>query len=154
MREAGHISKEKPPWFPITVLHMTLPVLKKTWSIYTFSRRVPLDWVLSCFSCVQFFVSLWTTAHQAPLSMGFSRQEYWSGLSCPPPGDLPDSGIKLEYPMSPASQVDSLLLSHQGNPSYWLVISKHLNLTPENVTSFLTAFTSSMYSTLNVIQDF
>ena len=40
-----------------------------------------------------------TVAHQAPLSMGFSRQEYWSGLSCPPPGDLPNSGIE---PLSPA----------------------------------------------------
>ena len=41
-------------------------------------------------------------AHQAPLSMGFSRQEYWSGLPCPPPGDLPDPGIKLRSLMSPA----------------------------------------------------
>ena len=39
-------------------------------------------------------VTLWTVTHQAPLSMGFSRQEYWSGLPCPPPGDLPNSGIK------------------------------------------------------------
>ena len=38
--------------------------------------------------------SLWTVVHQAPLFMGFSRQEYWSGLSCPPPGDLPSSGIE------------------------------------------------------------
>ena len=46
-------------------------------------------------------VMLWTVAHQAPLSMGFSRQEYWSGLPCPPSGDLPDSGIKpasLKFP--------------------------------------------------------
>ena len=49
--------------------------------------------VLSCFSCVQLFVTLWTVDHQAPLSMGFSRQEYWSGLPYPPPGDLPDPGI-------------------------------------------------------------
>ena len=40
-------------------------------------------------------MTLWTGAHQAPLSVGFSRQEYWSGLPCPPPGDLPDPGIKL-----------------------------------------------------------
>ena len=45
--------------------------------------------VLSHFSRVQLFVSLWTVAHQAPLSMGFSRQEYWSGVPCPPPGGLP-----------------------------------------------------------------
>ena len=46
--------------------------------------------------------NLWTVAHQAPLSMGFSRQEYWSGLSCPPPGDLPQPGIKPVSLMSPA----------------------------------------------------
>ena len=48
---------------------------------------------LSHFSCVQLFVTLWSVAHQAPLSMGFSRQEHWSGLPCSPPGDLPDPGI-------------------------------------------------------------
>ena len=48
----------------------------------------------------------WTVAHQAPLSMGFSRQEYWSGLPCPYPGNLPDPGIK---PRSPTLQADSLL---------------------------------------------
>ena len=45
-------------------------------------------------------------------SMGFSRQEYWSGLPCPPPGDLPHPGIKPESPMAPALQADSLPLSH------------------------------------------
>ena len=59
--------------------------------------------MLSHFSCVQLFVTLWTVAHQAPLSMGFSRQEHWSGLPCPPPGDLPDPGIKPRSPVSPAS---------------------------------------------------
>ena len=61
--------------------------------------------VLSCFSCVQLFATPWTEVHQAPLSMGFSRQEYWSGLPSPPPGDLPDPGIE---PVFPASQVNSL----------------------------------------------
>ena len=45
--------------------------------------------ILSCFSCVRLFVTVWTVAHQAPLSMGFSRQEYWSGLPRPPPGTFP-----------------------------------------------------------------
>ena len=45
-------------------------------------------------SCVQLFVTPWTVAYQAPLSMGFSRQEYWSGLSFPSPGGLPDPGIE------------------------------------------------------------
>ena len=62
-------------------------------------------------SCVQLSMAPWTVAHQAPLSMGFCRQEYWSGLSSPPPGDLPDPGIK---PTSPALQADSLQLSHGG----------------------------------------
>ena len=57
----------------------------------------------------------WTVARQAPLSMGFSRQEYWSRLLFPPPGDLPDSGIKPRYP---AVQVDSLLSDPPGKPSY------------------------------------
>ena len=65
----------------------------------------------SCFSHVQFFVTPWTVAHQAPLSVGFSRQEYWSGLPFPPPGDLPDSGIEPESLFkSPASASDSLPL--------------------------------------------
>ena len=58
--------------------------------------------VLSCFICVQLFATPWTVAHQAPLSMGFSRQEYWSGLLGPPPGDLPDPGIEPVSLMSPA----------------------------------------------------
>ena len=62
---------------------------------------------------VQLFTTPWTLARQAPLSMGFSRQEYWSGLPFPAPGDLPYLGIK---PASPALQADSLLLSHQGSP--------------------------------------
>ena len=50
--------------------------------------------VLSHLSRVRLLAVLCTIAHQAPLSMGFSRQEYWSGLPCPPPGDLPDPGIE------------------------------------------------------------
>ena len=52
-------------------------------------------------SQVQLFATPWTVAHQAPLSMGLSRQEYWNRLSCPPPGDLPDPGIELLFPVSP-----------------------------------------------------
>ena len=58
--------------------------------------------MLSHFSHVQLFVTLWTVGHQAPLSMGFSRQEYWSGLPCPLPGDLPNPEIELTSLMSPA----------------------------------------------------
>ena len=62
----------------------------------------------------------WTVDQQAPLSMGFSRQEYWSELPFPSPGDLPDPGIQ---PMSPALQADSLPLSHQ-----WSSLFKQYNL--------------------------
>ena len=58
--------------------------------------------MLSCFSRVQLFATPWTVARQAPLSMGFSRQEYWGGLPCPPPGDLLDPGIEPTALMSPA----------------------------------------------------
>ena len=50
---------------------------------------------------VQLFVTLWAVARQAPLSLGVSRQEYWSALPCPPPGDLPNPGIKPTSLMSP-----------------------------------------------------
>ena len=58
--------------------------------------------MLNCSSHIRLFVILWTVARQAPLSMGFSRQEYWSGLPYPPPEDLPDPGIKPASPKSPA----------------------------------------------------
>ena len=61
-----------------------------------------LVYMLSGFSRVPLFATPWTVAHHAPLSMGFSRQEYWSGLPRPPPGNLPDSGIEPESLMSPA----------------------------------------------------
>ena len=57
------------------------------------------------------YVTPWTAAHQAPLSMGFSQQEDWNGLPCSPPGDLPDPGIEPTSPESPALQADSLPLS-------------------------------------------
>ena len=61
-------------------------------------------------------MTAWTVACQAPLSMGFSQQEYWSRLPCPPPGDLPDPGIKLTSSVAPALQADSLPLTHRGSP--------------------------------------
>ena len=57
---------------------------------------------LSCISCVPLFAIPWTVAHQAPLSRGFSRQEYWSGLPYPPPRDLPNPRVELASSMSPA----------------------------------------------------
>ena len=57
---------------------------------------------LISFTCVRLFSTPWTIVHQAPLSMGFSRQEYWSGLPCPFPGNLPNPGIELVSLTSPA----------------------------------------------------
>ena len=87
------VSEPHPHWTPgCTVGARTLCVL-----------------VLSRFSRVSPFVTPWAAARQAPLSMGFSRQEYWSELPFPSPGDLPDPGIELG---SPALQAGSLPLSH------------------------------------------
>ena len=68
---------------------------------------------LSHFSNVRLFATPWTIAHQVSLSMGFSRQEYWSELPCPTTRYLSDAGIKST---SPSLQVDSLPLNHWGNP--------------------------------------
>ena len=91
-------------------------------------QRVRHDWanelkwtesqvVVELLCCIQIFATPWTVAHQAPLPMGFPRQEYWSGLPFPFPGDLPDPRIKRS---SPVLQEDSLLLSRQGSPTYTL----------------------------------
>ena len=86
-------------------------------------------------SRVRLFGTPWTVAYQAPLSMGFSRQECWSGLPFPSPGDLPDPGIE---PGSPTLQADALLSEPPGKPrsiilqlkkrifelGYWIVIIK------------------------------
>ena len=75
--------------------------------------------VLGHFSCVQLFVTPWTIACQAPLSMGFSRQEYWSGLPFPPPRDLPHPGIE---PESHVSCIDRWIPSHYHHLGYFIYI--------------------------------
>ena len=82
--------------------------------------------MLSCFSHVQLFVILWTIAHHAPLSMGFSKLEYWSGLPCLLPGDLPNPRMEPMSPAAPALQADSLLLSHQEAPTYHMCMHAKL----------------------------
>ena len=82
--------------------------------------------MLSHFSHGQLFSTQWTVACQTPLSMGFSRQEYWSGLPCAPSEYLPDPGIKPISPAAPALQVDSLSLSHWGNSwKAWVLPKTH-----------------------------
>ena len=78
-----------------------------------FSGTLMCVCMLSSISHVRLFVS-WTVVHQAPLFMGFSRQEFWSGLPCASPEDLPDPGLK---PGSPALQADSLLTEPLGKPT-------------------------------------
>ena len=68
-------------------------------------------------SHIRLFVTPWTVALQAPLSMNFFRQENWSGFPFPSPEDLPDPGTEPTSPVFPALQVYSLPLSHQGSPS-------------------------------------
>ena len=99
-----------------------MPVERIYWSHKTESSLVVVVVVFSC-KVASDSESPWTVAHQGPLSMGFSRQEYWSGLPFPSPGHLPDPGIK---PRSPALQVNSLPLSHQGSP--YKLAAGHFNL--------------------------
>ena len=85
---------------PREVMSLLCPLSCSLNSLYLRDLIKSLSLLLfSHLSLVQFFAILWTVAHQVPLSIGFSRQEYWSGLPCPPPGDLPNPGVK---PKSPA----------------------------------------------------
>ena len=91
-----------------------------------------VDWLLCVCVCVcvcvrarslshvWLFAASWTVVHWAPLSMDFSRQEYWSGLAFPTPGDLPNAGIEPASLAFPALEVDSLPLAPLGKP-YWLL---------------------------------
>ena len=79
---------------------------------------------------VQLFATPWTVAHQAPLSMGFSRQEYWSGLPFPSAGDLPDPGIK---PRSPALQAGALPSAPPGKPK--VKVAQSVFVTPQTIQS-------------------
>ena len=76
-------------------------------------RKFELLSEVKSLSCVRLFATPWTVAYQAPPFMGFSRQEYWSGLPFPSPGDLPDPGIE---PGSPAFQEDALTSEPLGKP--------------------------------------
>ena len=101
-----------------STIHPTVAISTKwktIWSLTTLFAPCTLlhTCVLSYFSHVLLFVTPLTVAGQAPLSMGFSRQEYWSGLPCPLPGYLLHQGSE---PACPALQVESLLLSHWGSP--------------------------------------
>ena len=96
-------------WTELTKLSWLLSLFV-FWAL--FPAQFLMSWcVLSCFSCVLPCVTLWTIARQAPLSTGFSRQEYWNGLPCLPPGDHSHPGMEPMFPVSPALQADSLPLA-------------------------------------------
>ena len=87
--------------------------------------------VLSHFSRVQLSVTQWSVACQAPLSIEFSRQEYWSGLPCPPPTDPSDAGIEPRLLHLLLWQVDSLPLSHLGSTRrYHYYVIYNISITP------------------------
>ena len=75
----------------------SLSSARNLWYVNVLIYKVP-----NCFSHVQLFATLWTLAHQAPLSMGYSRSEYWNALPLPSPGDLPNPGIESVSLRSPA----------------------------------------------------
>ena len=102
-RYSLHSSHSLPPSLP-PIVSITDPLLLCC-ALMGFHITFPLNkgaCMLSHFSHVQFFATPWTVACQAPLPMGFSRQECWSGLPCLLPGDLPDPGIEPASLMSPA----------------------------------------------------
>ena len=99
--------------FPWSAEHF-FPLEKDILSSWATTPSTGPGWKWKCYSLsrVWLFVTPWTVAHQAPVSMEFSRQEYWSGLPLPSPGDLPDTEIE---PRSPTLQADSLLSKPPGN---------------------------------------
>ena len=150
---------------------------KTTWIIYwETGRKVSSTVCVLSRLVVSDFVTPWTVAWQSPLSMEFSRQEYWSGLPCPPPWDLPNPGIE---PRSPALQADSLPSDPQGMPVFhweegnWLgwkddqylsilSISKKTltsgNITNQNVISYISSkyplWNMLIFSHLNILEAF
>ena len=113
------------------------------WVLYLFWCRslTRYMWARSCvqpLDCVWLFVILWTVDRQAPLSMGFARQEYWSELQCPPPGNLPDPGSNL---CLLRWQVDSLPMSHlEALPDTWLA-----NIFSHFFTFFMVSFKKQFF---------
>ena len=96
---------------PTTCCYLSPGVLRWSWS----HVRACMP---SCFCHVWCSVTRWTVAHQAPLSMGFSRQEYWSGLPCPPPGDLPDPGTETVSYVSYIGRRVLFHYHHLGRPGW------------------------------------
>ena len=88
---------------------------------------------------VQLFLTSWTIAHQAPLSMGFPRQEYWSGFPFRSLGDIPDPGIKHTSPVSPALAGRFFTMSHLGSPRRWINIYAICTYKHTHIYRYITA---------------
>ena len=95
-------------------------------------------------SCVRLFVTLWTVAHQAPLPMEFSKQEYWSGLPFPTPGDLPDPGIQPASLVSPALAGGFFTTAPPGKPKMHSILcllgEKYVLVTYQQLLDFVFSF--------------
>ena len=95
----SHLVSDISGWGPPFYTHPSLPNLSTQNHCHPIRERVKTNACSATLSCLT--VTPWTVAHQAPLSMGFLRQEYWNGLPFPPPGDLPNSGIEPTSLASP-----------------------------------------------------
>ena len=112
------------------------PMRRRTYVIRNQESEGQSEVKWKSFSRVQLFVTPWTVARQAPLSMEFSRQKYWSELPFPSPGDLLDPGIE---PGSPALQADSLPSEPPGNPKVGRLryyFTKIIGINPELYVTF------------------
>ena len=98
--------------------HILMALLLKFLISYFSSLPCNMHAMLSLFSYVRLFATLWSVACSLLCPWSFSRQEYCNGLPCPPPGSFPDLGIKLMSPVAPTPQEDSLPLSQWGSPSH------------------------------------
>ena len=106
-------AKEVPHFLMLNQLY--IPGIKSYWLSCKIIILSIMKVKVKSLSRVRLFVTPWTVAYQAPPSMGSSRQEYWSGLPFPSPGDLPDPGIE---PRSPALQADALTSEPPGKPTF------------------------------------
>ena len=134
------------------LLHWQLDSLPLCHQLVGWQVGVGEKCVLSRSSCVWVFATPWAIALQAPLSMGFSRQEYWSGLPCPPPGDLPNPGIE---PGSSALQANSLPSEQPGKPMDY-ILHQYLGENYSSIQSlshvwlFVTPWTAARQSSLSI----
>ena len=116
---SSHLNGEKRD--DLRLQHARLALSSVSWSLASDKLKGPMEFSrlwkkrkkVKLLISVRLFATPWTVAYQAPPSMGFSRQEYWSGLPFPSPGDLPNTGIE---PWSPTLQADSLPSEPPGKP--------------------------------------